>query len=175
VLVILLALWLESSLLLSMQLLAILWPHLFWQLDYFTQMTLGIKIFKFCGLTPAEYMFDPGFASLRRCLSMQHAWMLYFLLWMVWRLGYDRRALGAQTLYAWVILLLSYALVRDIHGPAGNVNSIYGLSASEPQTRMAPWLWLVVLMVFMPLCWYGPLHFVFRRKFCPPKDRCSTV
>lgn len=168
VLITLAALWMENSLLVSMQTLAIFWPHLFWQIDYLTQITIGIKVFKVCGLTPAEYMFDPGYPALNRCLSMQHAWMLYLLLWLLWRLGYDRRALGAQTFYAWVVFLVSYAIVKDMHGPAGNVNSIFGVSGSEPQTWMAPWLWLAVLMVFMPLCWYGPLHFLFRRVFRPP-------
>lgn len=168
VLITLAALWMENSLLVSMQTLAIFWPHLFWQVDYLTQVTIGVKVFKVCGLTPAEYMFDPGFAPLNRWLSMQHAWMLYLLLWAIWRLGYDRRALGAQTFYAWVVLFLTFATMKDMHGPAGNVNSIFGVSGSEPQTWMATWLWLVVLMVFMPLCWYGPLHFLFRKIFRPP-------
>lgn len=167
VLITLAGLWLESSLLLSMELLAIVWPHLFWQLDCLVRLTLGRRLFESCGIAPAGYMFEPGFPRWNWFISLQHAWMLYLLLWAVWRLGYDRRALGAQTFVAWVVLPLSYALVRDIHGPAGNVNSVLGLSGSQPQTHFAPWLWLVVLMVLLPLLHYGPAHFIFRLVFRP--------
>ncbi len=170
VLITLVALWLENSLLAGMMALAVFWPHLIWQIDYLTQITTGFKIFRICGLTPADYMFDPNFAPLKRCLSMQHAWLLYLLLWVIWRLGYDRRALCAQTIYAWGILLLTSAMVKDFHGPAGNVNNVYGPSGREPQTWMAPWLWVAFLMVFLPVCHYAPLHFLFRWIFRPPKD-----
>ena len=169
VLMTLAAMWLENSLLVSMSALAVFWPHVFWQVDFFIQLATGVKVFRICGLTPADYMFDPSLAPLMRFLSMQHAWVLYLLLWLLWRLGYDRRALSSQTFYAWVILLLTYALTTDLHGPAGNVNSIFGVSNREPQTWMAPWLWLVFLMVFLPVCHYGPLHFVFHRIFRPAK------
>jgi hypothetical protein len=106
---------------------------------------------------------------------MQHAWGLYLLLWAVWRLGYDRRALLAQTLYAWVILLLTYALTKDIHGPAGNVNNVFGISNREPQTWMAPWVWMVFLMVFLPVCHYAPVHYLFRRIFRAPEPRAHWV
>lgn len=168
-LVTLAAVWLESSLLVSMQLLSILWPHVFWQIDYFTQLLTDIKVFDACGLTPARYMFDPSIPALKRCLSLQHAWMLYLLLWLVWRLGYDRRALAAQTVFCWGLLLLTYACVTDIYGPAGNVNNVLGVSANRAPSWMAPWTWLVVLMGLLPILWYGPLHFLFRRVFGPAK------
>lgn len=160
------ALWLENSLLAGMQALAILWPHLLWQADFLIQLFAGIKVF---GPGIADYVFDTKFPLLSRALALHHVWLLYLLLWLLWRLGYDRRALCAQTLFAWVILLLSFSLTKEIHGPAGNVNDIYGLSATEPQIWMAPWLWLVLLMIFMPVCWYVPLHFLFRKVFGPPK------
>jgi hypothetical protein len=164
VLITLAGVWLENSLLLSMQALAIFWPHLFWQADMLIQVTTGAKVFAGCGLTPADYMFDPNYPMVNRFLSLQHAWLLYFVLWLLWRLGYDRRALPAQTVCAWVLLPLTYALVGDGRGPAGNVNNILGLS-SEPQAWVPSWTWLLFLMVFIPVCHYMPLHFLFRTIF----------
>ena len=175
VLITLAGLWLESSLLLSTQILAVFWPHLFWQIDYGIQITTGLKVFHFCGLTPTDYMFDPKFPPLNRILSMQHAWLLYLLLWTIWRLGYDRRALLVQIMYAWLLLLISYALTKDLHGPAGNVNNILGMSDSAPQTWMAPWLWLAFLMLFLPMFHYAPLHFVLRKFFHPPNMEWPTT
>jgi hypothetical protein len=102
---------------------------------------------------------------VNRLLNGQHAWMLYLLFFVLWRLGYDRRALPVQTVCAWVILSLSYALTTDIHEPAGNLNRVYGPWDREPQTWMGPWVWVAFLMVFIPVCHYAPLHFLFRRIF----------
>ncbi len=93
------------------------------------------------------------------------------LLWGVRRLGYDRRAVWAQTGFAWLLLLLSYGLTSDPHGPAGNLNMVYGLSPTEAQSWMSPGLWLLLVMVFCPVCWYLPTHLVLRRLFRMPHAR----
>src|SRR5215207_9494528 len=64
----LLALWMENSLLASMP-------------------TVGIPI---TGMT--AYMFNPELTLFTRGLSFFHCWLPFFLVWVVWRLGYDRRA-----------------------------------------------------------------------------------
>jgi hypothetical protein len=164
------ALWLENSLLASMQALSMFWIQLLWQFDLLIHLTTGSKTMM------TNYMFDPKFTLLGRVLSMQHAWLIYLLLWLLWRLGYDRRALLVQTLCAWVLLLLSYTLTKDIHGPAWNLNGVYGLAEGKPQTWMAPWLWLAVVMVYFPVCLYAPIHFfLFRRVFRLPKVGPSAV
>ena len=95
----------------------------------------------------ADYMFSPKVSLFVRCLSFSHLFLPYLLLWLVWRLGYDRRAVWAQTLCAWGVLILSYALVGSMDSASGNVNKIFGLSDAGPQQIMPRPLWLAVAIL----------------------------
>jgi hypothetical protein len=157
-LVTLAALWLESPLLASMQAVAITLPQLLWVLDFFVRLLTGAHV-----VDLTEYMFNPQIPLFMRGLSLFHGWLPFLLLWLVWRLGYDRRALAAQTLFAWVTLLLCYLLVPEIDNDhAGNVNKIFGPSDDAPQTWMPPLAWVALLMLAYPLLIYVPTHFLFR-------------
>ena len=79
----------------------------------------------------------------------------FLLLWLVSRVGYDRRAWMAQTLVAWVVLPVCYCCTK----PSDNINWVFG-PGQQPQTWMAPRLYLALLMVFFPLCVYVPTHLV---------------
>jgi hypothetical protein len=166
------ALWLESRLLISMQAVAIVVWQLVWQLDFLVQLTTGVKT-----VGASDYMFDASVPLFVRGLSISHAWMPYLLLWLVARLGYDRRALLGQTIYGWLVLVLSYMLTTNLEGPAGNVNKIYGLVDSTPQTWIASWQWLLLLMAVVPLILYVPMHILLRRTFTAPtgKGRVSRA
>lgn len=142
------ALWLESSLLASMLTIGVLLPEVLWNLGYFGQLLTGKRI---SGLT--DYMFDRGRPLYLRALSLFHVFLPVLLLWMVIRLGYDTRALPAQTLLAWIVLPLTYWLTD----PKLNVNWVFG-PGSGPQQRMAPLLYLVLLMVIFPVLIYLPTH-----------------
>lgn len=159
----LVGLWLESPLLVSMQAVSIIVWQLLWQLDFLLHLTLGIHT-----IGASDYMFDPKVPLLVRSLSISHVWMPYLLLWLLGRLGYDRRALGMQTLYGWAVFIASFIFTTDLKGPAGNVNKIYGLSDSTPQTIMPNWVWLLVMMIAVPILLYLPTHLVLRKKFPPP-------
>jgi hypothetical protein len=88
------ALWLESPLLMSMTAVGITIPQLLWVADLAT----GARI---TGMT--SYMFDSKLPIFLRALSSFHGWLPFVLLWGVWRLGYDRRALIGWTLVSTVI------------------------------------------------------------------------
>jgi hypothetical protein len=156
------ALWREDPLLASIPAVGITVPQLVWVIDFIAGGRL-------IGMT--TYMFEPKYALFVRGLSLFHGWLPFFLLWLVWRLGYDRRALAFQTVLTWVLVSTCYFL-----GPAPppsperptaavNVNYVYGLSPDAPQTWMHPWLWLALLMAGLPLCAYLPTHLVLRRVF----------
>jgi hypothetical protein len=156
------ALWREDPLLASIPAVGIAVPQLFWVVDFLT----GGRV---AGL--AAYMFDPKYAWFVRALSLFHGWLPFLLLWLVWRLGYDRRALLAQILLTWVLLPVCYFLGPAPPTPperptaAVNINYVYGPSAEVPQTWMPPLLWLALIMVGLPLCAYLPTHLVLRRIF----------
>jgi hypothetical protein len=140
------ALWLESSLLASMMAVGTLLPELFWNLGYFGRLASGRRLM---GLT--DYMFDAKYSLFLRALSLFHVFLPPLLLWTVWRLGYDARALVAQTLLAWIVLAATY-----VAKPDRNINWIYGFGGSE---RGRPRLGhLGLLFLFYPLLIYLPTH-----------------
>lgn len=161
VLIALFALWLESSLLASMQVMPIIYPHLIWQIDAVLRITIDRPI-----LGAADYMFDPELSPVFKFVSMNHAFLLYLLIWMIWRLGYDRRAFLVQTFFASVVVFFSYLLTTDMHGPVGNLNKVYGLSDGGPQTFMLPWLWVALVIVYEMLNNAG-VHVLLRMLFRP--------
>ena len=162
ILVTLVALWTESRLLASVQAVAILLPQALWVIDFALKGLLGRSL-----LGLADYMYNPGLPLFVRGLSSFHGWLPFLLLWMVWRLGYDRRALLVQTLCAWALLLVCYFFTPPPPAPAHdpnaavNVNYVFGFGATA-QTWMAPGLWLALLMVVLPLLIYLPTHLVLK-------------
>jgi hypothetical protein len=149
------ALWLESALLASMSSLAVVVLEAVWTVDFFVRLIAGVSV---TGLS--KYMFDPKISLPIRALSLFHIALPLILLWMVHRLGYDSRALAAQTLLAWIVLPISYLLTER----SENVNWVYGFR-SQPQRRMPAQLYLGLLMALFPLVLYLPMHFLLRRLF----------
>jgi hypothetical protein len=163
------AIWIESPLLVSMQAVAITIPQLLWVVDFLCRLIAGVDI---TGVT--AYMLDSSIPLFLRGLSLFHGWLPFFLLWLLSRLGYDRRALGLQSVVAIVVILISY-LFAPAPPPspshpnwAVNLNYVYGLDDKHPQTMMAPWLWLLSLMAVTVIAIYLPTHFVLRRVFKAP-------
>jgi hypothetical protein len=147
------ALWLESSLLASMMALAIALPELAWNADFFGRLLAGRQLLGLSG-----YMFDARRPLYLRGLSLFHVALPVILVWMVHRLGYDRRAWVAQTAVALVVLPLCWWLTE----PGDNVNWVYG-PGSAPQTAIPPVLYLAGVMVFFPVVIYLPTHLILRR------------
>jgi hypothetical protein len=150
------ALWLESSLLASMMLVGVLLPELLWNSAFFVRLVTGKRLF---GLT--DYMFDPAKPRYVRAISLFHVVLPFLLLWMVAVLGYDARALVAQTALAWVVLPLTYWLADP---KVENVNWVFGWTA-EPQTRIPPLAYLGLVMIGFPLLIYLPTHLILLRVF----------
>lgn len=149
------ALWLESALLVSMMAVGTLLPEVLWNASFFGQLATGRHV---SGLT--DYMFDTRRPRYVRALSLFHVILPFILVWLLNRLGYDPRALMAQTLLAWVVLILSYRLTD----PKENVNWVFGFGA-KPQRRIAPLAYLGLLMAGFPLVIHLPTHLLLRRFF----------
>jgi hypothetical protein len=167
------AIWIESPLLVSMQAVAITIPQLLWVVDFLFRLVAGVHI---TGVT--SYMLDSSIPLFLRALSLFHGWLPFFLLWLLSRLGYDRRALGIQSVVAIMVLLISYLFAPAPPPSAShpnwavNINYVYGLDDKHPQTMMAPWLWLLFIMAVSVIAIYLPTHFVLRRVFeASPSDQ----
>src|SRR5262245_29350939 len=86
------AIWLENSYLASMLALAITLPQLLWQIDFLSYLLFGVHF----PIDLTGYMFNPSYELYLRGLSFFHFWLPILLVWITWRLGYDRRALLGQ-------------------------------------------------------------------------------
>ncbi len=165
-LVTLAALWLENRFLASMQAVAVLGPQMLWVIDFLARLTTGSHV-----IGQTEYMFDMSIPLFVRGLSSFHGWLPFVLLWMVYRLGYDRRAWVAQSVLTSVLLLVCFFVTDPPPAPPGNsnaavnVNWVFGPGRMQQQQWMPPGLYLALLMVFCPACIYLPTHLVLRRVF----------
>jgi hypothetical protein len=147
------ALWLESPFLASMQLVSVFVGCLAWLVDFLVRLASGSFL-----LRMTVYMFREDIPLIIRVLSLYHGWLPFLLLWMVWKLGYDRRAWIAQTVLAWLVLPVCYFCTDPVRA----LNGVFGPSGEHPQTWMAPRLYLALMMGFYPLAIYLPSHLAFR-------------
>jgi hypothetical protein len=151
------ALWLENRFLASMMAVGALLPELAWNLDFFLRLVTGVDVI---GLNGTGYMFGDRYSALFKFFSLFHVILPLLLLWMVYRLGYDRRAVYAQTLLIWVVLPLCY-LATDSER---NLNWVFGIG-NPPQTWVSGPVYLLLLMGAYPLLVLMPTHFVLKSLF----------
>jgi hypothetical protein len=149
------ALWFESSLIASMMALSVLLLEMVWNADLLARLLTGHFLI---GLS--DYMFDVRHPLWLRLLSLFHVVLPPLLIWLLWKLQYDPRALFGQTAMAWLVLPLSYIF----YAPDNNLNWARGFG-SQPQTWMPPLLFLALLMLAFPLALYVPGHFLLKRLF----------
>ena len=155
----LIAVWTDSALLASMAAVGILVPQLFWCLDFGGEL-LGWHV---TGMT--TYMFNAKSSLFLRGLSLFHGWLPFLLCYLVFRLGYVRRALKLWTALACGLSLVAFfflepagAVLADPKLPR-NVNYVFGLDDAQPQTWLPPGLYLVVWMLALFALAYVPTHF----------------
>ena len=154
-LVILPALWLENRFLASTQAVSVALLETLWVADFLVRLVAGVQL---VGIS--AYMFEPERPLFLRGLSLFHLAMPALLLWLVWRLGYDRRAWLAQSALALIVLPVCY-LFTD---PADNINWVFGPGQGR-QEWMPPGLYLALLMGLFPLGVYLPTHLVLRKVY----------
>jgi hypothetical protein len=159
----LVGIWRESRLLISMCAVGIILPQLLWVLDFLGTF-LGYPI---TGMT--AYMSVPTSSLFLRGLSFFHGWIPFLLLYLVAKLGYDRRGLPAWTLLAWCLLFVAFVFLPPPRPDAGlvpvNVNYVWGPSDAAAQTWMPPYVWLALLVLGLPALFFLPTHFSLSRVF----------
>jgi len=145
------ALWLEHPLPNSMMAIGLLPFEVVWCIDFL----LGAR---FLGST--AYMFEPDRPLYLKALSLFHIMLPVIMVFLLRRLGYDRRALIAQTLLIWIVLPVTYLLTD----PTENVNFVYG-PGMEPQTWLHPIAYLALIMILLPVVVCLPMHLLLGRLF----------
>lgn len=165
------AIWPEHRLLLSMAALSILLVQAVWIVDLVTAGRL---------LGLAAYMFDPGLPPGLRLLSLFHAWLPILLIFLLWRLGYDRRAIYWQSMLGIIVLLICYFLAP--HSPTSpcvlahpdmslNINYVLGPNSQRRQTWMPGGEYLALLCAVLVVVIYLPTHWLLWRLFGQSKWR----
>jgi hypothetical protein len=105
-----------------------------------------------------------------------HVWLPFLLVYLVYRLGYDRRALLYWSVLAWALVLFCYFFTPPPPAPAGsatpvNINYVFGLGEAAKQTWMPELAWLGLLLVALPTLFYLPAHFALKRFFPAKSER----
>jgi hypothetical protein len=155
--------WLESPLLVSAPAVGIIAPQILWIVDF------GSNLFghPLTGMT--NYMFNHEASQFLRGLSLFHGWLPILLAYLVWRMGYDKRALALWTSIAWAAMLIAYFFLPGPNPNPGltpvNVNYVFGMSDNAAQTWMPGWAWLTLLLVGLPAFIFTPTHFVLKWAF----------
>jgi hypothetical protein len=152
-------LWTNSPLLLSSQAISSLVIDAMWTLDVVWRFLFGRHI-----IGRTEYLFDARFSLWVRVLSLFHVVMPLLLLWVLLRIGYDRRGLALQSAIAFFVLMAS-----RFAGEAANIN----FSFTDPFFHRA-WgpapvhlaLTFAVLVVFA----YFPTHLLLKKLFPAPSE-----
>jgi len=157
--------WLESSLLISMCAVGILLPQCLWLVDFGSNL-LGIHLLDLTG-----YMFQPQLPLFTRVLSLFHGWLPLLLVWLLVRLGYDKRALSAWTVLAAGLVFVCYFFTP----PAGahlansniplNLNYVYGFNDQQPQTWVNQNLYVILWLGALWLVAFLPTHVALREIF----------
>jgi len=157
----LVAIWPENTLLISMCAVGILVPQALWVADFLA----SAAGFPLTGM--ADYMFDANRSLFLRLLSLFHGWLPFLLVYLVWKIGYDRRAFWSWTAVAWVLLLVSFFLMPPPAPNPGlipvNINYVWGMSDYAAQTWVPPYVWFAGQLIGLPLIAYAPTHFVLAR------------
>jgi hypothetical protein len=145
------ALWMESSLIFSWQAVGLLVVQTLYAIDLLGAFVSGKHL-----IGGTEYMFDPHIPALVRALGLYHLVVPPLLLWSVRRLGYDRRAWKLQVLTTWILVPVNF-----LWRPEYNVNWVRGIG--HEQYLMPAWLYLIGYLVVASVCVYLPTHLVLSR------------
>jgi hypothetical protein len=165
--------WMESSLLISMCAVGILLPQCLWLADFGGNL-LGFHLMNLTG-----YMFDARLSLFTRGLSLFHGWLPLLLVWLLFRLGYDRRALSMWTVVAAGLVSVCYFFTP----PAGahpanpnipvNLNYLYGFNDRQPQHWVNENIYVVLWVGVLWVAAFLPTNLVLCKIFAvsPPEAR----
>ncbi|MGH1448545.1 MAG: hypothetical protein ACRBBM_03865 [Pseudomonadaceae bacterium] len=143
------ALWWENRLISSTMAVSVLLIEIGWVIDFLSAGQL---------LGGARYVFENETALHIRVISaLFHMVLPAMLIYLLIRLGYDRRAFWWQTLLMLVVVPVSYVLSPLEE----NINWVFG--PGEPQQLLPALPYLGLLMLVFALGVYLPSHLLFSR------------
>jgi hypothetical protein len=150
--------WTNSDLLISSQAVSALLVDAAWVLDASWRLFLRHHL-----IGGTEYLFDASEPLWIRLLSLYHLVLPVLLLWLLSRMGYDKRAWALQSAIALPVFIAS-----RFAPPQKNMNFAFADPFFHRQWGPAP-VHLLVIWLFMVFVVYMPTHLVLERIFAQPK------
>lgn len=147
------AIWSESALLVSSQLVGVAFIQALWAIDYLGRLALG-----FHPIGGTDYMFDASRPLWLRALSLFHLWTVPLLVWLAARLGHDRRGWKLEMAIACVLLPVG----QRLGSVADNLNWMWSPFGVE-QTLVAPWLFPFLAVPIVAAVLFYPAELLARR------------
>jgi hypothetical protein len=163
----LVAIWTENPLWASAPLVGILAVQILWMIDFFA-VAAGRPL-----INMTAYMFEEHRSFFLRALSFFHFWLPWLLVYICWKVGYDRRAGITWCVLGAVLLLICYFVMPGPPAPENNknlpvnINYVWGLDDEKPQPWMDGRLWFCMQLFGLPLLVWMPTHWVLRRLLRP--------
>jgi hypothetical protein len=152
--------WAGSPLLLSTQAVSSLVVHAVWDLDVAWRVITGRHL-----IGGTEYMWDPRFPLGLRLLSLFHVVWPPLLWWALRRVGYDRRALLAQSAFALVILAVSRVVMPEVNINFAHRDPIWHRSWGPAPVHLG---FMAIGLVGLV---YAPIHALLRWAMPLPRPR----
>jgi hypothetical protein len=150
----LIALWLDSVLIMSMAAVGLLVLELIWWVDFFMDLLFNIN-----PIALSDYMFNPSIPIALRIMSLFH--IITPIIWVsyIFQFGYHKKAVCYFTPVYWLVLLATYLFTN----PEYNINwvslpLVYGMNVPVA-------IWPFVLAIGFPVLVFLPTHFVYCRLF----------
>lgn len=147
------ALWLESSLIISILAITILPLELLWNIDFFSHLILRTGVVD----NLASYMFDPTLPAWLRCLSLYHVALPFIWIYCLYRLRYNSKAFIYALIAIPSIFLTSFFLSTQ----EDNVNWVNMAGISGWNISQLGWVLILIGASLLVICM--PLHLIFRR------------
>ena len=150
-------LWRGSPLLLGSQAVSSLVIDLAWDVDVAWRSVTGRHL-----IGGTEYMWDPRLPLGLRLLSLFHVVWPPLLWWALRRVGYDRRALLAQSALALVVLAASSVVMPEANINFARRDPFRGRSWGPPPVHMALTAAALIGLIYLPT------DALLRRRMPPP-------
>ncbi len=147
------ALWTENRLVLSSQAGTVMLVGMVWTADLLLALIVGGSVTGF-----TAYMFDETLPLPLRLSSLYHIGLPPFLLFVLWRIGYDRQAWKLQCVIGALMVVGAWLFTE----PYRNVNWVHQpFGLEQPPLPLA--LWVLVLVIVYPVLIYFPGHLLASR------------
>jgi hypothetical protein len=144
------AIWLKNRIISSMMAIGVLPIETLWLISLFSGG-------EFLGI--ANYMYDTDLPLWLRLLSFYHFAVIAAIIYMIYRFGYDKRALFPQVIFSLFIIYLTFVFGDK----SENINMIY------PPQDVSPYIseqtYLIAMPFILIMVFIIPTHFLLKKFF----------